>query len=93
MRELSGLPVGLSGFQDGFCSLESATFLKLMGPTSSEIRLRSALYQVQSQAQIHTVFFMVLDWLSQSASYLVVDINIRRLEIFKKKKNKFSPNS
>jgi hypothetical protein len=74
MREICGLPAGLLACQDGFCPIESATCLTLTGPKSSYIRLRSMLYQSQSQAQIHAVFCRILDWLSISPSYLVADI-------------------
>ena len=87
-ERISDLPAELSACQDGFCSTQSATCLTLTGPTSSYIRLTFTLYQVQSQAQIHTVFRRVLDWLSLSPSYLVADIIIWRLEMLK---NKFRP--
>jgi hypothetical protein len=74
MREICGLPAGLLACQDGFYPNESATCLTLTGPTSSYIRLRSMLYQLQSQVQIHEIFCMILDWLSISPSYLVADI-------------------
>ena len=62
--------------------MQSATCLTFTGPNSSYIRLRSTLNQVGDQDQIHTVFYRVLHWLSLSASYLVADIIIWRLEMF-----------
>ena len=76
MKEIFSLPAGLLDCQDGFCFMAFATCLKLTGPTSSYIRLCCTLYQVQSQAQIHTAFYRVLNRLSLIPSYLVADIII-----------------
>jgi hypothetical protein len=62
--------------------------------------LRSTLFQDPSQAQIHTVFCRVLDWLSLIPSELMADIIIWRLEMFQKinldrtvRKESFGPQS
>ena len=56
MREISGLPAELLACQNGICSLQSATCLTFTGPNSTEILLRSALYQAQIQDKIHIAF-------------------------------------